>query len=101
LFKASFRVKTTVLGHFDYYVCFERSDWRRGRVESEIARRLESGLLTAGIREDQIASALTQERAFEIAAKVAGSDDLLVVLGTDVRKSIGDLRSAFAQYAVA
>jgi cyanophycin synthetase len=90
-----------VSGHFDYYVCFERSDWRRGRAESEIARRLEHGLLTAGTREDQIASAPTQKRALEIAAKVASSDDLLVVLGTDVRKSIGDLRSAFDLPAVA
>ena len=65
------------------------------------ARCLEHGLLTAGIREDQIASAPTQERALEIAAKVASSDDLLVVLGTDVRKSIGDLRSAFDLAAVA
>jgi cyanophycin synthetase len=84
-----------VSGHFDYYICFERSDWRRGRAENEIARRLEQALLTAGNRADQIASAPTQQRAFEIAAKLVNSDDLLVVLGTDVRKSIGDLRSAF------
>jgi UDP-N-acetylmuramyl tripeptide synthase len=84
-----------VSGHFDYYICFERSDWRRGRAENEIARRLEQALLTAGIRADQIASAPTQQRAFEIAAKLVNSDDLLVILGTDVRKSIGDLRSAF------
>ena len=90
-----------VSGHFNYYICFERSDWRRGRAESEIVRRLEHGLLTAGVREDQIASAFTQERALEIAAKVANSDDLLVVLGTDVKKSIGDLRSAFDRAAVA
>jgi cyanophycin synthetase len=90
-----------VSGHFDYYVCFERSDWRRGRAESEIARRLEHGLLTAGVREDQIASALTQERALEIAAKVVSADDLLVVFGTDVRKSIGHLRTAFDLAAVA
>jgi cyanophycin synthetase len=90
-----------VSGHFNYYICFERSDWRRGRAESEIVRRLEHGLLTAGVREDQIASAFTQERALEIAAKVANSDDLLVVLGTDVKKSIGDLRRAFDQAAVA
>jgi cyanophycin synthetase len=90
-----------VSGHFNYYICFERSDWRRGRAESEIVRLLEHGLLTAGVREDQIASAFTQERAFEIAAKVANVDDLLVVFGTDVGKSIGYLRTAFDLPAVA
>ncbi len=91
---------TTVAGHFDYFICFERSDWRRGRAENEIAWRLKHGLMTAGIREDQIASAPTQERALEIAAKIAGPGDLLIVLGTDVRKSILDLRSAFGLPAV-
>lgn len=37
----------------------------------------------------------------EIAAKVPCSDDLLVVLGTDVRKSVGDHRSAFDLPALA
>lgn len=91
----------TLAGHFDYYICFEIIEFRRGRAEGGISRRLAHGLLTAGVREDQIASALTQERALAIAAKVAGPDDLLVVLGTDVRTSIVDLRSAFGLPAVA
>jgi cyanophycin synthetase len=91
----------TLAGHFDFYICFETIEFRRGRAEGEISRGLEHGLIAAGIREDQIASVTTQQRALAVAAKVAGPGDLLVVLGTDVRISIVDLRSAYGLPAVA
>ena len=84
-----------VVGHFDYYICFERDEWRRGRAPGEIARYLEHALIQAGIATEQIASAWTQQDALVTAARIAGPDDFLVIFGTDVRKSLPQLRSAF------
>jgi len=85
-----------VADHFDRYVCFDRADWRRGRAPGDIARSLEQGLIEAGVSRDQIASALTQQDALVIAARTAKPDDFLVVLGTEVKQSLPDLRRAFA-----
>lgn len=52
-------------------------------------------MLGAGVEKHQIASAPTQLEALEIAARTAESGDLLVILGTDVRTSLPELRRAF------
>jgi hypothetical protein len=91
----------SVARQFDHYVCFERLEWRRGRAPGEIARRLADALAAAGVPRDRIAMGPTQQDAMAAAANLAESGDLLVVLGTDVRTALPDLRAAFARAAAA
>ncbi|MGE0737274.1 MAG: Mur ligase family protein [Alphaproteobacteria bacterium] len=85
-----------VAGHFDYYICFERVEWRRGRRAGEIAGRLADALGKAGTAAMSIASAATEREALALAAPLMSDGGLVVVLGTDVRSSLPGLRAACA-----
>jgi hypothetical protein len=60
-----------------------------------IAERLAKALIVAGVEKERIAALPTQQEAMFAAARLARAGDALVVFGTDVRKSVPELRSAF------
>lgn len=93
-------VAAAVAGHFDRYICFERDDWRRGRDPGEIQAKLKDGLLTAGVGDAAIVMAGLETEAMRIAAEHAtAAGGLLAVLGTNIHKSLPELRAAFAALA--
>lgn len=85
----------TVSGNFDHYICYERIDWRRGRPEGEITGLLEKGLLDSKIKNENISKAITLAEAMKEAARIAKKDDLIIVLGSEVRVSLPELKKHF------
>ncbi len=50
---------SAVAGHFDFYVCYERPEYLRGKRSGEIAEGLIQALVAAGVRPDCIVGAST------------------------------------------
>lgn len=92
-------IAQVVAGHFDHYVCFERSDWQRGRPDGAIARRLATALEKTGIDEDRILCSADPASAVATAAQLAGKGDFIVIFGTDVKYSVPQIRAALAKAA--
>lgn len=88
-----------VAGKFDYYICFERVEWRRGKKVGYIARRLENGLIKAGVEADKIISCLSQNDAMESIASLVRPDDFVAVFGTDARVALPQMRKACEKVA--
>ena len=89
-----------VAGHFDYYICFDRLDWRRGREAGEVAGRLAKALIKKGIESNKIIQCLTPEDAMAYAAKLAKPDDFIAVFGSYTRTSLPQIRNAFEAISV-
>ncbi|MFI4935066.1 MAG: Mur ligase family protein [Caulobacterales bacterium] len=86
-----------VAHRFDRYVCFEEVGYRRGRAPGEIAERLAVALASAGVPKELISACATEEEALAAGANLVEPSDLLVVLGTDVRTALPELRAAFSR----
>ncbi|MFI4976836.1 MAG: glutamate ligase domain-containing protein [Caulobacterales bacterium] len=86
-----------VAHRFDHYVCYESVDWRRGRAPGEVSERLANALHAAGAPPDRVARAHTVADAMAAAASLAAPDDLVVILGAEIRTALPELRAAFAR----
>jgi hypothetical protein len=84
-------------GHFQRYVVYELSRYRRGRKPGEIASGLARALFAAGVDKGQISVVDGNEQAAQLIAREAKTDDFVVVFGSDARHTIGCYRAAFAQ----
>ena len=84
-----------VAGQFDFYICFEREEWRRGRPAGDISERLQNALLELGIKKENTLRVLTSESAMSAAASMAGNDDFILVLASEVRAALPEMRQAF------
>ncbi len=73
-------------GRFDLYVC-KRDDSLRGREPNEIPELLRSGLLAAGVSDDQILIVPDEQLAIDTGLRAAESDDLLLVFGDQIKRS--------------
>lgn len=87
----------TVAGHFDFYVCYERPDYLRGKRPGEIAAGLVKALIAAGVRPDCVMAASASRDAAEIIAQEAKAEDLVVIFGSDIATSVAEYREAFGR----
>ena len=92
-------VATAIAGHFDFYVCYERPEYLRGKRPGEIAEGLAHALIAAGVRPDCIVGAPTSREAAAIIARKAQAEDLVVIFGSDITTSVQEYREAFNRIA--
>jgi cyanophycin synthetase len=86
-----------VAGHFQRYICFERTEYRRGRKPGEIASRLADALIAAGIAPDAVSTAGDHGDVAGFLAREAKDDDFIVVFGTDSLATVENYRQAFRE----
>ncbi|MEN8144335.1 MAG: cyanophycin synthetase [Gemmatimonadota bacterium] len=73
-------------GHFDLYVC-RRDDSLRGREPDEIPDMLRSGLMAAGVSDEQILLVPDEQLAVDTALRAAEPDDLVLVFGDQIQRT--------------
>ena len=84
-------------GRFDRYICYERSDWLRGRKPGEIAGLLSRGLSDAGVPAEAVEAALEQDAAIMRAVELAESGDLVAIFGSASIVSVPLFRQSVAK----
>lgn len=84
-------------GHFDRYICYERSEWLRGREPGEIAALLQRGLSDAAVPAERIEAGLDQAAAIQRAVELAEPNDLLAIFGSAAVVSVPQFREAAAK----
>lgn len=72
--------------HFDHFIC-RVDDGLRGRGEDEVAVMLKNKLLENGISADQIDVIPNEQEAVSRALEMAGSGDLVLVLGDHIKRT--------------
>jgi cyanophycin synthetase len=75
-----------VAGQFDYYVC-RRDDNTRGRGPTELPELLQRVLLEEGVPAAQIVVIPDEQEANMAALESAGSGDLLLILGDNIKRT--------------
>jgi cyanophycin synthetase len=73
-------------GRFDHYIC-RRDDNPRGRGPEEVPVMLKDRLLEAGVSADAIEVVPDEQEATLRALEMAASDDLVLVLGDNVKRT--------------
>ncbi len=81
--------------HFDHFICYELERYRRGRAPGEITNLLEAGLIKAGVSQDRIDLAQGYEDATRKLSKIAGGEDLLVILMVSLHQYLPIFRKHF------
>jgi len=84
-----------VAGHFQRYICFERTEYRRGRKPGEIASRLADALMAAGVAHEAVATTGDHKDAALLLAREAKDEDFIVVFGTESMATVDSYRQAF------
>ncbi len=79
-------IAQTAAGHFDYYIC-RCDDNRRGRGVDEVAVMLKNKLLECGVDADRIEVVPDEQEATTRILEMAEADDLLLILGDNVKRS--------------
>lgn len=79
-------IATIAASHFDYFIC-RCDDNRRGRGPDEVANILRQSLMAAGVTEDRIETIPDEEAAVQAVLSKAGQDDLLLVLGDNIKRT--------------
>jgi len=77
-------------GHFDLYV-LRRDDTLRGRGPDEVPRMLAESLRAAGVDEARMQVIPSEEAAVQAVLELAGTDDLLLILGDDIARCWGQI----------
>lgn len=88
----------TVAGHFNFFICFERPDFLRGRAPGEISRLIREALIAAGVPPESVATAATNREAAERIAGMAQAEDLVTVFYSDITTSPAEFREAYARH---
>ena len=73
---------TAAQSAYDHYICFRR-DELRGRGPSEVSERLHDGLLSSGVKAEQITVVSPEEDAVKAALDMARPGDIVALLYTD------------------
>jgi cyanophycin synthetase len=84
-----------VAGHFQRYICFERTEYLRGRKPGEIATRLADALIAAGVVREAVATTGDHKDAALLLAREAKDDDFVIVFGTESMATVDNYRQAF------
>jgi cyanophycin synthetase len=84
-----------VAGHFQRYICFERTEYRRGRKPGEIASRLGDALIAAGVAREAVTATGDHRDAALLLAREAKAEDFVVVFGTESMATVDSYRQAF------
>ncbi len=79
-------IASIAAGHFDYYIC-RCDDNRRGRGHDEVAVMLKEALLEQGVAASAIEIVPDEQEATRRALEVAAANDLVLVLGDNVKRS--------------
>lgn len=79
-------IASIAAGHFDHFIC-RCDDNRRGRGDDEVAQLLKSSLMAAGVSEDKIEIIPDEHAATEAALSRCESDDLLLVLADNIKRT--------------
>ena len=72
-------------GHFDLYI-LRRDDTLRGRGPGEVPTMLAATLRAEGVDEASLQVIPEEEKAVQAALELAGTDDLLLILGDDIAR---------------
>jgi cyanophycin synthetase len=73
-------------GHFDHFIC-RVDDNRRDRGVDEVALILQAQLLECGVKPEQIEIVPDEQAATQHALNIAAMDDLLLVLGDQIKRT--------------
>jgi cyanophycin synthetase len=84
-----------VAGHFQRYICFERTEYRRGRKPGEITSRLADALMAAGVAREAVATTGDHRDAALLLAREATDEDFIAVFGTESMATVDNYRQAF------
>jgi len=79
-------------GRFDHYIC-RRDDSLRGREPDEVPGLMRDALVEAGVAADAIQMIPDEAEAIDTALRMAGRDDLLLILGDDVTRGWNQITS--------
>ncbi|MDX2413116.1 MAG: cyanophycin synthetase [Woeseiaceae bacterium] len=79
-------IASIAAGHFDHYIC-RCDDNRRGRGDDEVAVMLKETLLKQGVAASAIEVVPDEQEATRHALEVAATNDLVLVLGDNVKRS--------------
>ena len=86
-----------VAGHFQRYICFERTEYLRGRKPGEIVSRLADALVAAGVAREAVATTGGHKDAALLLAREATDEDFIAVFGTESMATVDDYRQAFRE----
>ena len=84
-----------VAGHFQRYICFERTEYLRGRKPGEITSRLADALMAAGVAREAVATTGDHKDAALLLAREAKDEDFIIVFGTESMATVDSYRQAF------
>ena len=79
-------VARTVAGHFDTYIC-HGDDNPRGREKGEVPKLLRANLIEAGVPEEQISIASSEEESIDTGLRMARPTDLLMIFCDAITRS--------------
>lgn len=88
---------SSVAGHFDRYLCYERQDLLRGRKRGEIAGLLRQGMIDGGVSESKIEAGLDIWDAIDHAVEHTVPGDFVVILATAWPNLVPAFRRAAAE----
>ena len=79
-------IAKTVAGHFNTYIC-HADDNPRGRAPDEVPKMIRATLIEAGVPEERIILAGTEERSIETALEMARPTDLVMIFCDAITRS--------------